>query len=102
MLTPSEVTEVREGRKVLRAIDHPLRDRILSVINGNPTGKTVTEIYTEMRLEQSVASQHLAILKNAGVVSIRRDGKFIFYTVNRRVLNTIIVLAKDIANANGL
>jgi DNA-binding transcriptional ArsR family regulator len=35
-----------------------------------------------MRLEQSVASQHLAILRKAGFVITERDGKFIYYTVN--------------------
>jgi DNA-binding transcriptional ArsR family regulator len=43
---------------------------------------TVTEIYVKLRLEQSVASQHLAILRRAGIVSTSRDGKFIFYSVN--------------------
>ena len=43
---------------------------------------TVTEIYIKMRLEQSVASQHLAILRKAGFVNTERDGKFIYYTVN--------------------
>ncbi|MEJ0102589.1 MAG: ArsR family transcriptional regulator [Bacteroidota bacterium] len=35
-----------------------------------------------MRLEQSVASQHLAILRKAGFVKTNRDGKFIYYSVN--------------------
>lgn len=43
---------------------------------------TVTEIYVKLRLEQSVASQHLAILRRAGIVSTIREGKFIFYTVD--------------------
>jgi DNA-binding transcriptional ArsR family regulator len=43
---------------------------------------TVTEIYVQLRLEQSVASQHLAILRRAGIVRTERDGKFIYYHVN--------------------
>ena len=43
---------------------------------------TVTEIYVKLRLEQSVASQHLAILRRAGVVVTERDGKFIYYSVD--------------------
>ncbi|MCE2656382.1 MAG: ArsR family transcriptional regulator, partial [Sediminibacterium sp.] len=43
---------------------------------------TVTEIYVKLRLEQSVASQHLAILRRAGIVSTIREGKFIFYNVD--------------------
>ncbi|MFN7278812.1 MAG: ArsR/SmtB family transcription factor, partial [bacterium] len=38
-------------------------------------------------LEQSVASQHLAILRRAGIVKAERDGKFIYYRINEeRVL----------------
>jgi DNA-binding transcriptional ArsR family regulator len=36
----------------------------------------------KLRLEQSVASQHLAILRKAGFVKTDRDGKFIYYSVN--------------------
>jgi DNA-binding transcriptional ArsR family regulator len=42
----------------------------------------VTEIYVKLKLEQSVASQHLAILRRAGIVTTQRDGKFIYYSVN--------------------
>jgi DNA-binding transcriptional ArsR family regulator len=43
---------------------------------------TVTELYVSLRLEQSVASQHLSILRKAGFVNTTRDGKFVYYTVN--------------------
>ena len=36
----------------------------------------------KLRLEQSVASQHLAILRRAGIVGTIREGKFIFYLVD--------------------
>jgi DNA-binding transcriptional ArsR family regulator len=42
-----------------------------------------------MRLEQSVASQHLAILRRAGIVTTQRDGKFIYYTVNYKRIDEI-------------
>ena len=66
---------------ILRAINHKLSQQILKLIDEH--GKiTVTEIYVKLRLEQSVASQHLAILRKAGFVKTERDGKFIYYTVN--------------------
>jgi DNA-binding transcriptional ArsR family regulator len=43
---------------------------------------TVTDLYIQLRLEQSVASQHLAVLRKAGFVKTTRDGKFIYYSVN--------------------
>jgi DNA-binding transcriptional ArsR family regulator len=43
---------------------------------------TVTDLYIMLRLEQSVASQHLAILRRAGILKTERDGKYIYYRVN--------------------
>ena len=50
---------------------------------------TVTEIYVKLRLEQSVASQHLAILRRAGIVVTIREGKFIFYMVDYNRLEQV-------------
>jgi DNA-binding transcriptional ArsR family regulator len=49
-----------------------------------------------LRLEQSVASQHLAILRKAGIVNTERDGKFIFYTVNYKRIDEISQFVKDL------
>ena len=57
---------------------------------------TVTEIYVRLRLEQSVASQHLAILRKAGIVNTERDGKFIYYTVNYKRIDEISQFVKDL------
>ena len=72
---------VKKAALVLRAINHKLRQQILKQIDEH--GKiTVTELYIKLRLEQSVASQHLAILRRAGFVKTTREGKFIYYSVN--------------------
>lgn len=65
----------------LRAINNPLRKRIIDFINSNP-GITVTKIYKKLKIEQSVASQHLAILRKSNFLTAKRDGKFIHYNVN--------------------
>lgn len=72
---------------ILRALNHKLRQQILKLIDEHQK-MTVTEIYVKLRLEQSVASQHLAILRRAGIVVTVREGKFIF------IWWTIIVLSK--------
>jgi DNA-binding transcriptional ArsR family regulator len=43
---------------------------------------TVSELYECLHLQQSVASQHLAILRREGFVHTKRAGKNIFYSVN--------------------
>ena len=76
-----DLLNVKKAALVLRAINHKLRQQLLKLIDEQ--GKvTVTELYVKLRLEQSVASQHLAILRKAGFVKTTRDGKFIYYSVN--------------------
>jgi DNA-binding transcriptional ArsR family regulator len=58
---------------------------------------TVTEIYVHLRLEQSVASQHLAILRKAGIVKTERDGKFIYYSVNHKRVEEINNVATELS-----
>lgn len=72
---------LKKAALVLRALNHKLRQQMVKLLDENER-MTVTEIYVRLRLEQSVASQHLAILRRAGIVSTQRDGKFIYYSVN--------------------
>lgn len=87
--TPSEngtalkvdLLNIKKAALILRAVNHKLRQQILKLIDEQ-NKITVTEIYVKLRLEQSVASQHLAILRKAGFVNTDREGKFIYYSVN--------------------
>jgi ArsR family transcriptional regulator, virulence genes transcriptional regulator len=90
-----DLYNLKKGAMVLRAINHKLRQQILKLIDES--GKmTVTEIYVKLRLEQSVASQHLAILRKAGFVKTERDGKFIYYSVNTERLEELNKFVKDL------
>jgi len=89
-------TDLRKAAMVLRAVNHKLRQQILDLIEENQR-LTVTEIFVKLRLEQSVASQHLAILRRAGVVVTEREGKFIYYSVDRSRLEQISTLAGVLA-----
>jgi DNA-binding transcriptional ArsR family regulator len=76
-----DFVHLKKAALILRALNHKLRQQIVRLLDEHKK-MTVTEIYVKLRLEQSVASQHLAILRRAGIVSTVRDGKFIFYGVN--------------------
>ena len=86
---------LKKAAMVLRALNHKLRQQLLKLIEEEKK-ITVTEIYVRLRLEQSVASQHLAILRKAGIVNTERDGKFIFYTVNYKRIDEITQFVKDL------
>lgn len=73
--------DLHKGVMTLRALNNPLRKRIIDLVNVN-TDMPVTKIYQKLKIEQSVASQHLAILRKAGFLTGTRNGKFIYYNVN--------------------
>jgi len=76
-----DLINLKKAAIILRAINHKLRQQMLRLLDEHKR-LTVTELYIHLRLEQSVASQHLAILRRAGFVKTERDGKFIYYMVN--------------------
>ena len=74
---------------LLRSLDHKIRKGIIRLLAENDY-LTVTEIYVQLRVEQSVASQHLAILRKAEIVKTNRNGKFIHYSLNQDRLQEIL------------
>ncbi|MCB0570764.1 MAG: helix-turn-helix transcriptional regulator [Phaeodactylibacter sp.] len=91
-----DYAELRKAVLVLRAVNHKLRQRIIDLLEESDS-LTVTDIYIKLRLEQSVASQHLAILRRAGVVDTERQGKFIHYSLNKDRLSQISRLVDELA-----
>jgi DNA-binding transcriptional ArsR family regulator len=91
-----DYNELRKAVLVLRAVNHKLRQRMIDLLEEHQR-MTVTDIYVKLRLEQSVASQHLAILRKAGVVITERQGKFIFYGLDKSRLTQISQLVEDLA-----
>ncbi len=80
---------------ILRALNHPLRQKMLKLLDDKKK-ITVTEVYVKLRLEQSVASQHLAILRRAAIVSTVRDGKYIYYSPNYDRIGEVMKYAEEL------
>lgn len=72
---------VNKAWAIAHALAHPLRLRILDFIHGEGT-TNVNQIFTALKIEQSITSQHLRILRDAGIVENERDGKFVHYCLN--------------------
>ncbi len=79
---------MKKAALILRALNHKLRLQLIKLLDEHKK-MTVTDIYVKLRLEQSVTSQHLAILRRANIVITQRDGKFITYSVNYNRLKQI-------------
>lgn len=67
---------------LLKAMAHPKRLEIIHLLRGQTL--TVTQIQTMLDLPQANLSQHLQILRQAGVVTAKKIGKQIFYHLAHR------------------
>ncbi|MFY7899814.1 MAG: ArsR/SmtB family transcription factor [Chitinophagaceae bacterium] len=90
-----DFVQSKKAAAILRAINHKLRQQMLKLLNDSKK-MTVTEVYVKLRIEQSVASQHLAILRRANIVITKREGKFIFYSVNYERLAEVTKYVEDL------
>jgi DNA-binding transcriptional ArsR family regulator len=88
----------KKDAMVFRAINHKLRQQMLEHLWFN--GSTVTDLYMDMGLQQSVCSQHLAILRKAGLVRAAKSGKTVTYTVDVNRFNEYKAYADMINNCN--
>ena len=79
-------SELQEASLVIRSLNHPLRQQILNLLEEYGS-MTVTQIYIKLRIEQSVASQHLAIMRKTDVLKTERNGKFIYYSLNLSLIH---------------
>ena len=58
---------------------------------------TVTQMFIKMRCEQQVVSAILSKLRRLGVVKTYRNGKYIFYSINKETIQKINNATKKIA-----
>ena len=72
---------------VFNAIAEPRRRDILSYLA--PRERAVGDIATELRLDQPSVSKHLRVLKDVGLVDLRRDGRHVFYRTNAEAIRPL-------------
>lgn len=79
-----------------RALAHPVRIRILEVLVRGE--QSVGEIQQQLRLEQSLVSQQLSILRGKNIVAARKQGTTVSYTVRDPLLAELLDVARQIFN----
>ena len=71
---------MRDFELALKAAGDPTRTRILKLLEGG--GLCVCQVQAVLGLAPSTVSKHLAILRNAGLVEDRREGKWTEYALS--------------------
>ena len=82
-----ELVEARELRVYLRAIGDLARLQIMRQLAQNGE-MGVTELARALRVSQPLLSFHLGVLKRAYLVSVRKEGRSVFYSLDRQTLRS--------------
>src|ERR1700689_1757737 len=76
---------------MLSAMGTEPRLRIVRLLlSAHPDGMVVGEIGTELDIPSSTLSHHLEKLKNEDLVSVRREGTYLWYSANTVILQELL------------
>ena len=88
-MTPAQMAEnAALAAQLLKAMANPHRLMLLCLLNQGEL--SVGQLNQTLALPQSSLSQHLAKLRNAGLVSTRRDAQTIYYALASAEVKAII------------
>ncbi len=92
---PSDLCKVAEFLKV---VSEESRLKILCLLKKEEL--CVCQIWKELELSQNLTSHHLKILKDSGLVSQRKEGLKVFYSLRRSKLDECLGLLNKSLNYN--
>ncbi len=79
-----------------KALAHPLRIRIIDALRDGEVG--VNDLCERLDVEQSTISQQLAQLRGRNMVTGRKEGQNVYYSIRDRAIFRLLDVAKDIFN----
>ena len=85
---------IREASAAMQAMAHPLRLKILCLVGNQEL--SVLEIVDAVGTTQSNISQHLAVLRDHGILEARREANRVFYRIGDARVLKMIALTREI------
>ena len=86
--------DINRASRSLKAMSHPLRLKILCTLGDREV--SVQDIVDAVGTSQSNISQHLAILRDKGILSSRKDANKVFYRVGDTRTLRLIGMMQDV------
>jgi DNA-binding transcriptional ArsR family regulator len=86
--------QIELAARAMKAISHPLRLKILCVLGDQEV--SVQGIVEAVGTSQSNISQHLAILREKGILRSRKDANRVFYSVSDQRTLKLIVMMREV------
>lgn len=88
-INQQEVEKLERIAYILKTIAHPLRLGVIHLLEQFPR-MTVSEICEKLGSEQSLTSHHLQNMKLKGILSSKKEGRNVLYSLKERDVSLII------------
>lgn len=85
---------IEQASRAMKAMSHPLRLKILCVLGDKEV--SVQDIVDHVGTSQSNISQHLAILRDKGVLRTRKEANRVFYRVGDTRTLKLLGMMRDV------
>ncbi len=86
---PKEAEKLERIASILKTVAHPIRLAIIHMLEQYPR-LSVNEICEKLGTEQSLTSHHLQNMRLKGILSAKRDGRNMLYSLKERDVSLII------------
>ncbi|MFM1855926.1 MAG: hypothetical protein RLZ83_1235 [Pseudomonadota bacterium] len=86
--------DIERASRSLKAMSHPLRLKILCTLSDHEV--SVQDIVEQVGTSQSNISQHLAILRDKGILTSRKDANRVFYRVSDNRTLQLIGMMREV------
>lgn len=93
-ILPTRDEDIDRAAQSMKAMAHPLRLKILCTLGPNEI--SVQDIVELVGTSQSNISQHLAILRDKGILSSRKDANRVYYRVSDNRTLRLIGMMRDV------
>lgn len=89
LIDPSEAAKLERIAFILKTVAHPMRLGIVHLLEQYPR-LSVSEICERLGSEQSLTSHHLQTMRLKGILSVKREGRSMMYSLKERDVSLII------------
>ncbi|MGB8517777.1 MAG: metalloregulator ArsR/SmtB family transcription factor [Gallionella sp.] len=86
--------DIQQAAQAIKSMAHPLRLKILCLLGDQEV--SVQDIVEYVGTSQSNISQHLAILRDKGVLATRKEANFVYYRINDPRTLKLVGLMRDV------
>jgi len=89
LIDAAEAEKLERIAFILKTVAHPLRLGVIHLLEQNPR-LSVSEICEKLGSEQSLTSHHLQNMRLKGILTVKREGRSMMYSLKEKDISLII------------